>query len=92
MTATEQSGPYYHGTDASFEPGVDQVEPGHPPNFGLSSPLDVSFTPDPAHAATYGSHVYLVEPTGPVCGDGNDMTTRYPMRVIREAELSAWAR
>jgi ParB-like nuclease domain len=90
------TGRWYHGSDHQFSPG-DLVDPEHSTAYypdELGEPTSeqkvrrIMFTADRATAATYGSHVHEVVPTGIFHDHPYEKGTKVtgaPLRVIREA-------
>ena len=88
-------GPFFHGTNRTFEPG-DELVPGHGSNFQdgrisnhvyFSALLDTAVWGAELSTALQGAegrgHVYLVEPCGPFEDDPNVTNKRFPGNVTR---------
>jgi rifampin ADP-ribosylating transferase len=86
----ELEGPFYHGTKAALEPGVELV-PGYSSNFHggrrsnniyFSALVETAAWGAELSSALGGSaergHVYVVKPTGPFEDDPNVTNKRFP--------------
>jgi len=84
------SGPFYHGTKAALECGVELV-PGHGSNFQQGRVSNNIYFSTSVETAAWGAelssalagsqergHVYIVEPNGPFEDDPNVTDKRFP--------------
>jgi rifampin ADP-ribosylating transferase len=84
------TGPFYHGTKATLEPGEDLV-PGHGSNFQTGRVSNNIYFTTLVGTAAWGAelatalagsgergHIYVVEPLGPFEDDPNVTDKRFP--------------
>lgn len=88
------TGPFFHGTRATFEAG-DEVVAGHPSNYHDGRVSNHVYFAALLEPAVYGAElavalngggterIYLVEPTGPFEDDPNVTDERFPGNVTR---------
>jgi hypothetical protein len=89
------TGPFFHGTQAAFEPG-DRIVPGHPSNYEEGRVANHVYFAATLEPAVWGAElavalgpgegrprIYVVEPTGPFEDDPNLTDKRFPGNVTR---------
>lgn len=91
----DKRGRWYHGSEHQYSPG-DLIDPAHFTAYysdEVGEPTSeqkvhrIMFTADRNTAATYGEHVYEVEPTGsfhPHPYENGTQVTGSPLRILRE--------
>lgn len=86
LLATQDPGPFYHGTKADLRPG-DVLQPGYRSNFGGRTTARYVYLTATLDAATWGAElavgdgpgrIYRVEPTGPIEDDPNLTDKKFP--------------
>ncbi|MGZ5418207.1 MAG: NAD(+)--rifampin ADP-ribosyltransferase [Nocardioides sp.] len=86
LSASKDSGPFFHGTKADLRPG-DLLEPGYSSNFGERGTATFIYLTATLDAATWGAElavgegagrIYRVEPTGPCEDDPNLTDKKFP--------------
>jgi rifampin ADP-ribosylating transferase len=97
MAATDETGPFYHGTRADLKAG-DLLGPGYSSNYGQRKPASWVYFSATLEAATWGAElaqgeapgrIYVVEPTGPFADDPNLTDKKFPGNPTRSYRTQA---
>lgn len=97
MAASDETGPFYHGTRADLAAG-DLLGPGYSSNYGQRKAASWVYFSATLEAATWGAElaqgegrerIYVVEPTGAFVDDPNLTDQKFPGNPTRSYRTQA---
>lgn len=97
MAASDETGPFYHGTRADLTAG-DLLGPGYSSNYGQRKAASWVYFSATLEAATWGAElaqgegrerIYVVEPTGAFVDDPNLTDQKFPGNPTRSYRTQA---